>query len=392
MRLYLFIFFSLIFKCFIVSGQSHLSSKDITQKVINQYKIYQSVSYDYHLKMKFFDSEEPFTLDSHVDLIRDESDSTYRGNFLYDRIDSVNNFHRYFDGKYLYLLNHVDRKITRFDKDFPISGSVDSYTLNTAFLNISVFEASLKNSKNTVSYQDSTMNGVTYAVVKVYFPNEGDYIDKCKTYWMNRKTLVIEKSSFSARYFEQVQMVEWRVKNVKFNIYSNVKLKHLINPYFKKYSIEIYKPPIQESLQIGDIFPEISGTLYPDSVALVNMNKKFRIIDFWYASCDPCIKSIPFLNEIAKQFSESVQVVGLNPIDIEADSYKKIAALLKRTPIFYEIVQIKRDFNDKVKVRYFPTLFLINADSKIIYIKEGYEEEGFKELKNVIEANLRQEK
>lgn len=354
--------------------------------LLNKYLNANSIKYHYHLKMKFFDKEEPFTFESNVVLIRDNADTIHHGKFLYNRIDSLNDFQRYYDGKSLHLINHKTQEITVYDSDFPISGSIDSYAINTSFLNISAFKKSIK--ENRTSYRDTILNNTKYLLLKVYFPDEEDYVEMSKTYWINSQDSIIERATAFARYFDQTQTVEWELSNVRFNTFSTKKLKRLVRPFFSKYKIKDYQPTIHIPLKIGDTFPKIHGTVYPDSTKFIPDTTILKVVDFWYTSCDPCIKSIPSLNDIALKYEGQVQVLGLNPIDLEKDSYQKITAFTKRTPIDYPVIQISRELATEAKVVSFPSLFLIDKYNKILYTKVGFDEDGFNELVKVLDREI----
>src|SRR6185369_6693545 len=51
-------------------------------------------------------------------------------------------------------------------------------------------------------------------------------------------------------------------------------------------------------------------------VNLIDFKAPFTILDFWYSSCYPCIKSIPIVRHIADVYqAKGVKVYGVNMID-----------------------------------------------------------------------------
>lgn len=115
---------------------------------------------------------------------------------------------------------------------------------------------------------------------------------------------------------------------------------------------------------------------------------KYTIIDFWATWCKPCIKAIPKLNAIQKNYAEK----GISVIGINADSPRnsnKVKPFASTYKISYPIL---RDPNSKIatelNVSSYPTLFIINSENEIVYTHIGYRSGDEKILIKEIEKLL----
>src|SRR5690606_15334260 len=52
-----------------------------------------------------------------------------------------------------------------------------------------------------------------------------------------------------------------------------------------------------------------------DTINLSELKGKVVLLDFWYRGCLPCIKAIPELNELQKEFEDDLVVIGVNDVD-----------------------------------------------------------------------------
>ncbi|MCX6181255.1 MAG: TlpA disulfide reductase family protein [Bacteroidetes bacterium] len=100
--------------------------------------------------------------------------------------------------------------------------------------------------------------------------------------------------------------------------------------------------------------------------------EKFTVVDFWASWCKPCLKAIPELIKIQEEFdAKGVKVVGIN-----ADgprSVSKVGPLANTLQINYPVLldfngDVSRDFN----VSNLPTIFIVDANNKIVWYHEGY--------------------
>ena len=96
------------------------------------------------------------------------------------------------------------------------------------------------------------------------------------------------------------------------------------------------------------------------------------VIDFWATWCQPCIMSIPHLNEMASDYAEK----GVNFIGVSVDgprNQSKLAPFTRSLGISYPILRdINRELMSDLSVTAVPTLLIYNAEGKLIHTHEGF--------------------
>ncbi len=98
----------------------------------------------------------------------------------------------------------------------------------------------------------------------------------------------------------------------------------------------------------------------------------YTVIDFWATWCKPCIKSIPKLVEMSKEFeSEGVNFVGIS-IDSPRNQ-AKVKPFVRSLGVDYPVLlDSNSEVMGRLGVQAVPTLLIINQDDEIIYFHEGY--------------------
>lgn len=113
--------------------------------------------------------------------------------------------------------------------------------------------------------------------------------------------------------------------------------------------------------------------------------KKLTVIDFWATWCKPCMKAIPELNILYKEFKEK----GVSFISINGDgprSIAKVGPVSKSLQIEYPVLlDIDSTVKTQLNLSAFPTLVLVNQNGKIVWIHEGFVAGDEKEIKAQIE-------
>jgi thiol-disulfide isomerase/thioredoxin len=139
-------------------------------------------------------------------------------------------------------------------------------------------------------------------------------------------------------------------------------------------------------LRIGDNAPsfvllDING----QKLSLADVQGKIVLIDFWATYCPPCRKSIPFLNELQKNYGgEEFTVLGLS-MD---GSTKNVTAFKKVTPIDYTVLMATEDVARKYNIRGIPTIYLLDKEGRIIYKTLFVNEPEKEHIKEKIEERL----
>ena len=138
----------------------------------------------------------------------------------------------------------------------------------------------------------------------------------------------------------------------------------------------------QNQLSVGDPAPglDIEKWVKGDETAITNGN--VYVVEFWATWCVPCKKSIPHLNELQNEFSDS----GLTIIGISDEEPSKVESFVRTmgSKMNYTVAvdrreSTKRAWMSAAKVEGIPAAFIVDRTGKIVFIGNPHPEaeDGF---------------
>ena len=84
---------------------------------------------------------------------------------------------------------------------------------------------------------------------------------------------------------------------------------------------------------------------------------KFVLLDFWATWCSPCLRSIPKLNEIQKQFTNQVVVIG-----ITSESESVVRAFYKKHIHYWVGIDPQNVMASEIQLRYIPHVLFVDPN------------------------------
>ncbi len=102
-------------------------------------------------------------------------------------------------------------------------------------------------------------------------------------------------------------------------------------------------------------------------LTLESLRGKVVLVDFWATWCKPCIKSMPELEAIYKDYQKlGLEVVGVS-VDQGDEREKKVKKFLEKKPVAYPIVIDTEEASswEAFHVVALPTVYLIGRDGQI---------------------------
>lgn len=155
------------------------------------------------------------------------------------------------------------------------------------------------------------------------------------------------------------------------------------------FTVEQYQPYVRpELLKPGTEVPDWTATdLDGNQVSLNTLDGKVILIDFFYKSCAPCMKAIPVIEELHKTYQDKgLVVIGIDPYDDPEKMQMK--EFLEKRGVTYTTLYGNKEAPAAYNVSGYPTLYLLDADKKVIKTHVGFGPGFDKELKKDLEKLL----
>jgi len=116
--------------------------------------------------------------------------------------------------------------------------------------------------------------------------------------------------------------------------------------------------------------------------------KTLTVLDFWATWCKPCVRSIPKLVELHKQYEkQGVRFIGIN-VD-GTRNLSKVKPFAHSLNIAYPVLlDVNNEIMNKLKVTAMPTIIITDAEDEIVFFHQGYRPGDEKTLEEEIKKLL----
>lgn len=112
---------------------------------------------------------------------------------------------------------------------------------------------------------------------------------------------------------------------------------------------------------------------------------KWTLLNFWASWCGPCEEEAADLVKLYKQYSDDVEIVGVNATSV--DSEPDARAFVKKHELNFPIVfDVAGRATEAYKLVGYPSTYLINPEGQIVASMAGLR--TYKQFKQIIDTHL----
>jgi peroxiredoxin/outer membrane lipoprotein-sorting protein len=250
-------------------------------------------------------------------------------------------------------------------------------------------DESEKIKKSTDSISDPKIvkldNKEYYFISKSRYFEEYDVYVISNRYYNTDNYLCIIDSTYQISGKDTVKVI-FKINNLEINpniAQNQFKLEPKDGIALEKY--EYVEPKTIEIGQKAPDFELLDGN--SQKVTLQSLTGKVVVLDFWGTWCVWCVKAMPLLENLRKEYEKNpkVEILGISCQEPKnADPVK----FMKDKNIYYRTLLNGDEVAKKFGVSGFPTLFIIDKNGKVVYTKVGFSENLQEELSKEIKKNL----
>lgn len=194
-----------------------------------------------------------------------------------------------------------------------------------------------------------------------------------------------------------IQSLKMNIQILRINV-EGIESEIDINNRIKNYSYYPFTPTEDIESTILNTQPLENGATPPDFslndldgnvVSLKGLKGSPVLLDFYYMSCLPCIKSLPHIQILHEKFrKEGLLVYGVNALDNRNERRDDIKPFLERNKVTYPTLLADRSLEKQYKVVGHPTYVLVGKNGKVAFASFGFGEGMPNILEEAIQAEL----
>ena len=288
-----------------------------------------------------------------------------------------------FNGGLIYMSYNANKQILYSNKPTEYLVNAQVYMLNSIFVIRKILPELVSDSTTTIiRLNDTILNNSSCFKYKILlrdkFLNSGGVLTPAKGASL-KLMLLISKDNYLPKQFSSfypnnagfIQAIFSDIKIPAFKADSLWNYDWLPEEYLRM-SLEDFEKSTRTGItkQIGKQAPDWTLPMIKgDSVKLSAQKNNLILLDFWYQSCGACIKAVPDINEIQKEFAgKGLKVYG---IEFVKSNDKGLAEYIDKNKIEYPILYMGKRVASDYSVTAAPTFFLLNNQGKIIYASAG---------------------
>lgn len=166
------------------------------------------------------------------------------------------------------------------------------------------------------------------------------------------------------------------------------------NYYLSTFKIELqqeFRQQIMNSSQktIKDTSDWFFLTMDDRQVRMTDYKGSLVLLEFWFLGCPPCIKAIPFLNNLREQHDSGKIAI----VSVEFKNGKEIIEeylAQKKFDTKYQLLYNGQNAARQLNVKGAPTFILLDEEGRIVYRALGLSENIKKEIVQNINSRMKQ--
>ena len=138
------------------------------------------------------------------------------------------------------------------------------------------------------------------------------------------------------------------------------------------FAVEMYKAPWdKKGMEVG--MQSHDWTLENSKGAKQTLSKEYAknvvLLDFWATWCGPCKAKMPFIQKMHEKYKDKgLKVISVLSGDVGHE--KQAAEYIKKHKYTFDLVFGNNELSEKYKIRFLPTVMMIDNTGKIIYFRD----------------------